>query len=128
MAKVPGRVELEILEFISQRHPITVREVAEHIAGTTGQARTTVLTVMERLRRKGFLSRRKQDGVNHYSPRVGFAQLLERLVGDFVEGMLGGAVSPFVAYLHKSARLDDEEIRQLKAAVAELETRAKRRP
>ena len=48
-----GPLEIEILRYIGDHHPISVGEVAEHVAQTTGQARTTVLTIMDRLRRKG---------------------------------------------------------------------------
>lgn len=84
---------------------------------------TTVLTVLERLRRKGYLTRRKIQGVNHYSTRVSVADLLQRLVGDFVQRMLGGNVSPFVSYLHEQDHLDPEDVAQLRQLVDELEKR-----
>lgn len=118
-----GRAELEILRIVTDRAPVTVGEVAEHVAETTGQARTTVLTVMERLRSKGYLSRRKVRGKYHYSPRIDKTELLRGLVQDFVEGALGGSVSPFLAYLSENARLSDAEIANLKRLVRELEDR-----
>ena len=57
MAQSPlslGRAELEILQYVVDRNPIRVGEVAEHFAGAGGKARTTILTVMERLRTKGY--------------------------------------------------------------------------
>ena len=45
-----GPLELDVLQYVSDRHPISVREVAEYFAETTGRARTTLLTTMERLR------------------------------------------------------------------------------
>src|SRR5438876_3247902 len=93
-----GRAELEILNYINDRHPVTVREVAEHFAVTKGHARTTILNVMERLRHKRFLTRRKIDGFYQYSPRLPKAALLQRLVRDFVERALEGSLAPFVAY------------------------------
>src|SRR5215469_287212 len=94
-----GHLELDVLRYIADHHPITVREVAAHFAETSGQARTTVLTVMERLRSKGYLARRRADGAHQYRPKISKAELLDGLVGDFVEGVLGGSISPFIAYL-----------------------------
>lgn len=116
-----GRVEWEILQFVADHHPITVREVADHMAETSGQARTTVLTVLERLRGKGYLTRRKQAGVNHYSPKTSKSELVQEMVGDFVQGMLGGSVSPFFAYLTESGELSDKQIRELKSILQDLE-------
>ena len=106
---------------------ITVREVAGHMSETTGQARTTVLTFMERLREKGFLTRRKVRGVNRYSPRIDKNELMQSLVRDFVDGVLGGNVSPFVAYLNSASELTEEEMSELRGLVDRLpSTKSKR--
>ena len=118
-----GRVELDVLRLVAEHHPLTVREAAEKLADTSGQARTTVLTVLERLRKKGYLTRRKASGVNRYSPRVAMTQLVQSLIGDFVQGVLGGSVSPFVAYLGKQTEFEPEELDELKRLVRELESR-----
>src|SRR6188508_859073 len=94
-----GRLELEVLQYVADHQPASVRDVATHFAETSGQARTTLLTVMERLRTKGYLKRRKIGGANRYTPTMAKAELLSRMVGEFVEDVLGGSASPFVAYL-----------------------------
>jgi predicted transcriptional regulator len=116
----PG--EWEVLQYIMEHHPVTVREVAEPFAETHGHARTTVLTIMERLREKGYLTRRKVTGVNQYSPSKPRTDLMQGLVRDFVEKALGGSVSPFVAYLGEEARLSPEELSELKQLVQRWET------
>jgi len=113
--------EWEVLQYIVEHHPLTVREVAAQFAPTHGYARTTVLTMMERLREKGYLTRGKVGGVNRYSPSEPKTDLLQGLVRDFVQKALGGSVSPFVAYLGKEARLNGEELRELKQLVQEWE-------
>jgi predicted transcriptional regulator len=115
-----GRAESQVLHYVLDNHPITVGEVASHFASTSDLARTTVLTMMDRLTRKGFLSRKKLGGVYKYSPKGSKDQILKRLIGDFVEGTLGGSVSPFVAYLAGSVNLTDEELEKLKQLVNEL--------
>src|SRR5262245_62029218 len=108
-----GRSELEVLRYVADHHPVTVREVAEHFAATKGQARTTALTVMERLRQKGYLTRSQAEGVYQYSPSEPKAELLGHLVRDFVETALGGSLSPFMAYLSREAELSDAELEAL---------------
>src|SRR5260370_8926596 len=94
-----GALQLEVLRFLSERGPLTVGEAAARFGEPRGLARTTVLTVMERLREKGYLSRRKEDGVFRYTACAAKAELLRGLVRDFVETALAGSVSPFFAYL-----------------------------
>ena len=65
-----GPTEIEILRYLGDRHPLSVGEVADHFARTTGQARTTILTIMERLRAKGHLTRERVGGAYVYSPVV----------------------------------------------------------
>lgn len=123
-----GKIELELLQAVSRLQPVTVRGVVDHVADTTGQARTTILTTLERLRKKGYLSRRKIDGVNHYSTKTPVAELLRQLVGDFVSQVLGGSISPFAAYLAESGKISPDEVKQLKAMVSDLESRQKSQP
>jgi BlaI family penicillinase repressor len=118
-----GHLELGVLQYIADHHPITVREVATHFASTSGQARTTLLTVMERLRAKGYLKRRKSRGLHRYTPTLAKAELLHRMVGDFVDEVLGGSVSPFVAYLTRSSHLNDDEVRKLAQLLKRIESR-----
>jgi predicted transcriptional regulator len=121
-----GRLELDVLRYVTDHSPISVREVATHFAETSGQARTTLLTVMERLRAKGFLTRRKVDGRHRYTPTVAKADLLHGMVSDFVNDVLGGSVSPFVAYLTRSSKLNDDEIRKLEQLLKRIEAREQR--
>lgn len=121
-----GRAELEILHYIQDHHPVTVRDVAEHFAEKRGHVRTTILNVMERLRGKGFLARKKVDGVFRYQPRVGKADLLQSLVHDFVKKTLGGSLSPFVAYLSRDANISPEELAELRQLVEDLKRKDRR--
>ena len=127
MARRPniGRAELEILHYVHDHHPVTVRDVAEHVSKTKGHGRTTVLNVIARLSSKGYLTRKRVGGVYHYSPRVPKAQLLRSLVSDFVDKALGGSLSPFVAYLAEDARVSEKELEELKRIVSELEPQKK---
>src|SRR4051794_13578763 len=100
MAKQPlGELQREVLSFLAERGPLTVGEVAAQFGEPRGLARTTILTVMERLREKGYATRTKRGAVFCYAACAGKAELLRGLVRDFVERALEGSVSPFFAYL-----------------------------
>ncbi len=99
-----GDQELALLRFVADRGGATVGEAAEGFGDPRHLARSTVLTMMERLRRKGHLGRKAVDGVYRYQTRVSSAELLRGVVRRFVEGNLGGSLTPFVAYLSESRR------------------------
>jgi predicted transcriptional regulator len=120
MQKAPlGELQLEILRFLSTHGPLSVGEVTARFGEPRGLARTTVLTVMERLREKGYLTRTKADGVFRYAPYAGKAELLRDLVHEFVEKALEGSVSPFFAYLAGEKALSDEEVAALRQLLEE---------
>ena len=117
-----GRAEMDILRWIADNAPATVRQTADHLAETKGQTRTTALNVMERLREKGYLVREQNDGVYQYSPAQPKASLFEGLVRDFVDQALGGSLQPFVAYLAREPRqVSDSDLQELKKLVESLE-------
>lgn len=120
-----GEQELEVLRFVTDHAPVTVREVAQQYGEPRGLARTTLLTVMENLRGKGYLTRRKGTHAFEYLAVVSRAELLGGLVRDFVQNTLKGSVSPVSAYLAGAADVSDEELAELEAAVEQL--RAERR-
>ena len=126
-AKRPGEQELALLTWIAEHPGITVGEVADQYGVARDLARSTVLTMMERLRKKGHLSRRRVDGVFRYSTGAGPEALLKAAVGSFVERTLGGSVTPFVAYLNDAADLTPEDLTELQQLVARLQTRGPRR-
>jgi predicted transcriptional regulator len=78
---------------------------------------------MERLRSKRYLTRRKVGGVQRYTSTISKARLLDRMVGGFVADVLEGAVSPFLAYLTRSAALSKDEMAQLNTILTQIESR-----
>ena len=123
-----GDQELALLRFVGDRGGATVGEAAEGFGDPRHLARSTVLTMMERLRRKGHLGRKAVDGVYRYQTRVSSAELLRGVVRRFVEGNLGGSLTPFVAYLSESSDVTPDELRQLEEAVARLQSRTTKEP
>jgi predicted transcriptional regulator len=115
-----GEQELALLRHIADAGSVTVGEAADAFGAPRGLARSTVLTMMERLRLKGHLGRRLADGVYRYRARASSAELLKSAVQRFVERNLDGSVSPFLAYLSEAGRLSDEELRELEQIVARL--------
>lgn len=124
--KRPGEQELALLTWLAQHPSITVGEVADRYGAPRDLARSTVLTMMERLRKKGHVTRRRVDGVFRYTTGAGPDEVLKDAVGTFVSRTLGGSVSPFVAYLSEEAVVTPEQLTELEDLVARLQTRAKR--
>ena len=121
-----GEQELTLLRYIADKGAVTVGEAADEFGTTRALARSTVLTMMERLRRKGYLSRRMAQGVFRYRALSSSADLLKDAVQRFVERNLDGSVSPFFAYLSEASELSEQEKQDLERIVARLDAAQRR--
>ncbi len=120
-----GDQELALLQHLDEDRAASVGEVAISFGEPRGLARSTVLTMMERLRAKGYLKRRQIKGMYRYSTATGAAEAVRSAVGSFVEKTLSGSVSPFVAWMSEQAEVSDDELAELEALVAQLQSRRK---
>jgi predicted transcriptional regulator len=116
-----GKAEMDVLYFVAEHAPVTVREVADHLGQTKGHVRTTVLNTMERLREKGFLSRKRVQGVFEYQPVRSKAELFQKLLAGFVDAAFGGSHAPLVAYFAERGELTPEELRLLENIAKRLD-------
>lgn len=120
-----GDQELALLHHIDECGAASVGEVAASFGEPHGLARSTVLTMMERLRSKGYLRRRQLKGMFRYSIATGPGEAMRSAVGSFVEKTLSGSVSPFVAWMSERTEVSDTELAELEALVARLQSRRK---
>lgn len=116
-----GEQEMALLKYVAAAGGITAGQAAEGFGGPQGLARSTVLTMLERLRHKGHLRRERVAGVFLYSSRMTQQELLTGAVKSFVARTLSGSVSPFVAYLAEEAELSDADLGELEQLVTRLQ-------
>ena len=121
--KTIGDQELALLQYIAEQDDASVGEVAAGFGEERGLARSTVLTMMERLRGKSYLQRQQVEGVYRYSATGEQDSVVQGAVASFVEKTLQGSVSPFVAFMSHKAEVSDSELAELEALVAQLQSR-----
>jgi predicted transcriptional regulator len=126
--KTLGDQELGLLQWVADRGPVSVGEASEEYGEPRGLARTTVQTMLERLRAKGQLERARDGGVFRYRSPLAGGEVLRRAVGSFVERALGGSVAPVVAYLAEREEVSPEELAKLELLVERLQGRREEDP
>ena len=111
-----------VLRFISERNEATVGEVAEGFGDPQGLSRSTIVTVMDRLRAQGYLTRTKgDDGVFRYSPVQPQEEVLSWLITRFIDTTLAGRLTAFSAYFTRSEKLNAAEKAELNRLLAKME-------
>jgi len=116
-----GDRELDLLRWIEHQEGATVGEAAEGFGAAHELARSTVLTMMERLRRKGHLDRREVEGVYRYRVATPARELVRRAIVSFVDDTLGGSLAPFVSYLVEREELDERQRAELVKLLEQLD-------
>jgi len=112
----PTDSELEILAFLWQNGPSTVRQVHDFLAKTKDAGYTTTLKLMQIMQEKGLLSRTEESRSHIYTAQVSEEETQQSLLGRFVETAFRGSAAQLVMQAlgnHKTSTEELDEIRQL---------------
>jgi predicted transcriptional regulator len=102
-----GDLEREVMtQLWDAGEPLTVRQVHEAINRTRDLAYTTVMTVLDRLAKKGVVSQEKADRAYRYRP----AQTREELTAGLMLDALSATPDQDAALAHFVGRLSPEAL------------------
>jgi predicted transcriptional regulator len=82
-------LELDIMKAVWRRTPITVRDVQEDIRPARPLAYTTVMTIMDRLYHKGFLTRLLRSRTHYYEPAIDYTEVRDEAVQTLINSFFG---------------------------------------
>src|ERR1700723_351941 len=80
----------------------TVREIRDQLAPRRPRAYTTIMTIMDRLARKGIVERRKVGRAYIYSPNLSAEEARAQALGQVVENYFGGSKEALIAQLDRT--------------------------
>jgi predicted transcriptional regulator len=119
------RLELQIMEALWTRSPLSIREIQEAFPKDDTPAYTTVQTTVYRLETKKALRRVRKIGNAHiFEPTVARKAALRTLVDDFL-GLFGGRTQPVMAQLIESGKLTLDDVQQAEKTLRELAKKGK---
>ena len=114
--------ELEVLKTLWEHGEGTVREINALLRRKKRRwAYTTVLTLLSRLREKGYVASEKQGVAHVFRAAVSRQKLLRQRLGELAGQICDGAASPLVHALVRGQRFSAEEIEQFRRLLDELE-------
>ncbi len=91
--------ELKCMKALWFQGATTVRDVHRVLQPDRPLAYTTVLTVMDRLTRKGFLARTRRGRAHAYLPRCSFEESRSRAVAELIRTWFDGSDDQLAAFL-----------------------------
>jgi BlaI family penicillinase repressor len=106
-------LELDCMNTLWPMGQGTVREIRDRLAVRRPRAYTTIMTIMDRLARKGVVERRKVGRAYMYSPNLSAEDARTQALGQVIENFFGGSREALLAQLSGDAP-------RARAAVARL--------
>ena len=114
-----SKAEYDILRILWKHGKKTVREVHDFLHSTSGWAYTTTKTMMDRMVKKGLLSRKDFHGIYLYEPLVSRPAGLAKFVKFFADRVLETDAANVVAMFANSKAITPEEIEELERLLEE---------
>lgn len=96
-------LELDCMKTLWPMGEGTVREIRDRLAERLPRAYTTIMTIMDRLARKGVVERRKSGRAYIYRPNLSAQQARAHALSQVVEGFFGGSQDELLAELRATA-------------------------
>ena len=127
MTDVEGNLtatQYEILEVVWNHggHGASVAEIWRAILNRRSVGRTTVLNLVDRLEKRGWLVRRDGQRPVRYVAARDRSRTNSLLAGSFVDDFFGGSASGLVMSLLGAERLSHEEIEHLRSVLDQAKT------
>ncbi len=101
--EIPPPLELECLKTLWVLGEASVAQVREAMLPRRSLAYTTVMTVLDRLARKGAAGRRKSGRAFLYAPVLSREALRRLAVDELIASLFGGSEEELLAYLQGRA-------------------------
>jgi predicted transcriptional regulator len=106
-----GSLERKTLEEVWRRKEVCVKDVVDSLGEQF--AYTTVMTTLDRLYKKGYLTRRKEGRAFAYAAKWSREDLQIGMAGDFIAGLIdraAGGVEPVLACIVDAVSEKDREL------------------
>ena len=114
-----GELELVVLEALWQQPNLDAKAICASIPSTRQPSLSTVQSALERLYRKGLVTRVKSGHAYTYSTGVSRANLLGRLMGDVIHLLHDGKLETILSsFVNVAADLDESSLNELEALIA----------
>lgn len=114
--------ELEVLKVLWAGGPATVRDVAKTLRGQRRRlAYNTVLTLLSRLREKGFVEADRRDTAHVFRASVSRDELVGSSLSALADRVCDGTASPLLLALVRDPRLSSADIAHLRKMLDDLE-------
>ena len=113
-------LELQIMQALWDRGPISIREIQESFPERDRPAYTTIQTTVYRLETKKAVRRTRKISNAHIFEAVVSRQATQRRFLDELLGLFGGRTQPVMAHLIEAGKLTLEDVQEAERTLRKL--------
>jgi predicted transcriptional regulator len=115
--QVLGELETAVMELLWRERELTVNQVEERLRQRRQIAHTTVLTTLDRMHRKGYLTREKSGKAFVYTPRYSREEFERGLAQEVLGALLGGLGEPVLSTFVELVGEDEAKLERLEELI-----------
>ena len=121
-ARYPTELELTILKILWEDGQLSTSAVRDRLAERAQRdlAPTTVITTLNVMTRKGYLTRERVGKACYFRARVRETTVSKGMVGDLVQRVFGGSPGAMMLNLIENQKFSPQDLGELEAAVRRL--------
>ncbi|MBM6666938.1 BlaI/MecI/CopY family transcriptional regulator [Lacrimispora saccharolytica] len=113
--------ELDLMIVLwKQKNDMSRSEIEKIVNQKKTLAPTTILTLLSRLEKRGFVSVNRDGNLNKYRWLVSQEEYQQKEGKGMLEKLYGNSVKNFVAALYQGREIDDEDLKELEGFLKEL--------
>ena len=117
MTRLPD-AELELMMIIwDSEQPVSRAEIEKKMKGERSVLPSTVLTLLSRLEKRGFVRHEKRGKINYYFSLADKQEYLKEEGKSVLDRMFGNSLTNFVTALYGGEDMDEEEIKSLQSFI-----------
>ncbi|MBI2423443.1 MAG: BlaI/MecI/CopY family transcriptional regulator [Candidatus Hydrogenedentes bacterium] len=113
MIRPPSAQEMSILSLLWEQGPLTARQVLYAMPDGKERAYTSILTVLQAMERKGFVSHTSNGVTNVYRAEVKQGETVGPMLRNLVRDVFQNSPSAAMQHLLQQTKVDDEEIQAM---------------
>lgn len=117
----PTTAELEILNILWEKEPLTVKEIHAELTKTKEVGYTTALKTMQNMTEKGLLERTLNGKSHLYSTIVQRDSTRQNLLNRFIDTAFAGSKSSLMMQLLGNKKASQQELDEIKKIINEME-------
>ena len=118
VSRYPTELELQILKILWRASPLLAREVqAKLTEDGRSLAKTSVITTLNTMFQKKYLTRKKQGNTYLFSPRITEEQVAGRVLDDVVDRVFDGSTAAVMLSLFDARQINRDELQELRSLI-----------